>query len=72
MNVGLMSKERLLPAGLDFEKHVFRLKCGTPLSMTYLLQTRETSNVVSNTNRQLGFSLINILLHKSKNVLGIV
>ena len=72
MNVGLMSKKHLVPAGLNFEKQVFRLKCGTPLSMTYLLQTRKTNNLVSNTNRQVGFCLINILLHISKNVLGIV
>ena len=72
MNVGLMSKERSVPAGLNFEKQVFRVKCGTPLSMTYLLQTRKTNNLVSNTNRQVGFCLINILLHISKNVLGIV
>ena len=72
MNIGLMSKERLVPAGLNFEKHVFRLKCGTPLSITYLLETRKTNNLVSNTNRQVGFCLINILLHISKNVLGIV
>ena len=72
MNVGLMSKERSVPAGLNFEKQVFRVKCGTPLSMTYLLQTRKTNNLVSNTNRQVGFRLINILLHISKNVLGIV
>ena len=64
MNVGLMSKERSVPAGLNFEKQVFRVKCGTPLSMTYLL--------VSNTNEQVGFRLINILLHLSKSVLGIV
>ena len=41
MDVRLMSKERSVPAGLNFEKQVFRIKCGTPLSMTYLLQTRK-------------------------------
>ena len=72
MNVGLMSNKRSVPAALNFEKQVFRVKCGTPLSMTYLLQTRKTNNLVSNTNRQVGFRLINILLHISKNILGIV
>ena len=72
MNVALISKERSVPAGLNFEKQVFRVKCGTSLTMTYLLQTCKTNNLVSNTNRQLGFHLINILLHISKNVLGIV
>ena len=67
-----MSKERSVPAGLNFEKQVFRVKCGTPLSMTYLLQTRKTNNLVSNTNRQVGFRLINILLHINKKVLGVV
>ena len=69
MNVGLISKELSLPAGLNFEKHVFRVNCGTPLPMTYLLQTRKTNNLVSNTNRQVGFCWI---LYISKNVLGIV
>ena len=72
MDVGLMSKERSMPAGLNFEMQVFRVKCGTILTMTYLLQTRKRNNLVSNTNRQVGFCLINILLHISKNVLGIV
>ena len=72
MNVGLMSKEGSVPAGLNFEKQVFRVECGTPLSMKYLLQTRKKNNLASNTNRQVGFCLINILLHISKNVLGIV
>ena len=72
MNFGLMSKERSVPAGLNFEKQVFRVKCGTLLPMTYLLQTRKTNNLISNTNRQVGFRLINILLHISKNVIGIV
>ena len=72
MNVGLMSKEHSVPAGLNFEKQLFRVKFGTPLSMTYLLQARKTNNLVSNANRQVGFCLINILLHISKNVLGIV
>ena len=34
--------------------------------------TQKTTKLVSNTNRQIGFCLINILLHISKNVLGIV
>ena len=67
-----MSKERSMPAGLNSEIQVFRVKCGTILTMTYLLQTRKTNNLVSNTNRQVGFCLINILLHISKNVLGTV
>ena len=67
-----MSKERSVPAELNFEKQVFRVKCGTPLSMTHLLQTRKTNNLISNTNRQAGLCLINILLHISKNVLCIV
>ena len=72
MNVGFMSKERSVTAGLKFEKQIFRVKRGTSLSMTYWLQKRKTNNLVSNTNRQVGFRLINILLHISKNVLGIV
>ena len=43
MNVGLMSKEHSVPAGLNFEKQVFRVKFGTPLSMTYLLQAHKTT-----------------------------
>ena len=72
MNVGLKSKERSMPAGLKFEKQIFCVKPGTPLSMTHWLQKRKTSNLVSNTNRQVGFRVINILLHISKDVLGIV
>ena len=47
------------------------MKCGTQLPMTYLLQTRKTNHLVSNTNREVGFRLVNILLHISKKVLGI-
>ena len=72
MDVGLMSKERSVPAGLNFKEQVFCVKCGTPLSMSYLLQTHKTNNLVSNKNRQVGSCLINILLHISKNVLGVV
>ena len=64
-----MSKERSVHAGLNFEKQVFCVKCGTPLSMTYLLQTRKTNNL---TNRQFRFCIINVLVHISKSVLGIV
>ena len=61
-----------MPAGLNFENQVFCVKCGTPLLMSYLLETRKTNNLLSNTNRQVAFCLINILLHISKNVLGVV
>ena len=47
-----------MSAGLNFEKQVFCVKCGTPLLMSYLLQTSKTNNLLSNTNRQvasLGF-----------------
>ena len=53
-------------------KASFPLKCGTRLSMTYLLQTCKANNLVSNRNRQVGFGLINILLQISKSVLAIV
>ena len=72
MNVGLMSKEHSVLAGLNFEKQFFCVKCETSLPVTYLLQTRKTNNLVSNTNRQVGFRLINILLRINKNVIGIV
>ena len=67
-----MSKERSVPAGLNFKKQVFCVKCGTPLLMSYLLQTSKTNNLLSNTNRQVAFCLINVLLHISKNLLGVV
>ena len=38
MDVGIMSEERSTPAGLKFEKQIFRVKRGTPLSMIYWLQ----------------------------------
>ena len=71
-NVGLISKERSMPAGLKFEKQIFRVKPGTPLSMTHWLQKRKTNNLASNTNGEVTFRLINILLHIRKNLLGIV
>ena len=67
-----MSEERSMAAGLNFEKQIFRVKRGTPLSMTHWLQKCKRNNFVANTNRQVGYRLINILLHISKNVLGIV
>ena len=72
MNAELISKERSMVTGLNFKKQLFRVKCGIALSMTYWLQKRKASNLVSNANRQVGFRLINILLHTGKNVLGIV
>ena len=72
MDVGLMSEEHSISAGLKFEKQIFRVKRRTLLSMTYWLQKRKTSNFVSNTNRKVGFRLINILVHINKNVLGVV
>ena len=61
-----------ISAGLNFEKQVFRVKPRTPLSVTHWVQKCKTKNFVSNTNREVGFRLINIFLHMSKNVLGIV
>ena len=61
-----------MPAGLNFEKQIFRVNCGTPLSMTSWMEKRKTNNFVSNTNKKVGFRLIDILLHISENVLGIV
>ena len=72
INVELISKERSMATGLNFKKQLFRVKFEIALSMTYWLQKRKTNNLVSNTNRQVGFRLINILLHIGKNVLGIV
>ena len=64
--------KRSMSAGLKFEKQVFRVKLRTPLSVTHWVQKRKTKNFVSNTNREVGFRLISIFLHISKNVLGIV
>ena len=66
-----MSKERSVPVGLNFEKQVFR-EVWNSIINDILAAKRKTNNLVSNTNRQVGFGLINILLHISKNVLGIV
>ena len=66
-----MSKERSVPVGLNFEKQVFR-EVWNSIINDILAAKRKTNNLVSNTNRQVGFCLINILLHISKNVLGIV
>ena len=66
-----MSKERSVPVGLNFEKQVFR-EVWNSIINDILAAKRKTNNLVSNTNRQVGFCLINILQHISKNVLGIV
>ena len=72
MNVGLMSKERSVAPELKFQKQILCFERRTALSMTYWLQKCKTNNLVSNKNREVGFRLINIVLHISKGVFGIV